>query len=219
MHLSVKSPYFARNIRLERAFGEEYSLYSIQDRIYYGEKDEKQKNGINKKYYRKIYKEPKIDSYKLKFSPFYRSYVRWLYKLGKLPPKIENEELTPEYFKQKRETQNILDEISFVARNNINTIQDVENCEEWLSVKLAKFKGERENLWRQYNKANSQEDKFAIKNKIDSKTCEINAYSNELKICRRFMWRRGILKKEETSLNNLEVSKQKSYKEKEAVLK
>ena len=219
MHLSVKSPYFARNIRLERAFGEEYSLYSIQDRIYYGEKDEKQKNGINKKYYRKIYKEPKIDSYKLKFSPFYRSYVRWLYKLGKLPPKIEYEELTPEYFKQKKETQNILDEISFVARNNINTIQDVENCEEWLSVKLAKFKGERENLWRQYNKANSQEDKFAIKNKIDSKTCEINAYSNELKICRRFMWRRGILKKEETSLNNLEVSKQKSYKEKEAVLK
>ena len=39
MYLSVKSPYFARNIRLERAFGEEYSLHNIQDRIYYGEKD------------------------------------------------------------------------------------------------------------------------------------------------------------------------------------
>ncbi len=196
MYLSVKLPYFARNIRLERAFGEEYSLHNIQDKIYYSEKTENQKNGINKKYYRKVYKGPKIDSFKLKFSPFYRSYVRWLYKLGKLPPKIEYEELTPEYFKQKRETQNILDEISFVARNNINNIQDVQNCEEWISVKLTKVKGERENLWRQYNKAKLPENKIEIKMKIDSKTCEINAYSNELKICRRFMWRREILGKE-----------------------
>lgn len=73
MYLSVKSPYFARNIRIERTFGEDYSYYGIQDKIYYSEKEEKQKNGINKKYYRKIYKDPKIDSFKLKFSPFYVS--------------------------------------------------------------------------------------------------------------------------------------------------
>lgn len=76
MYLSVKSPYFARNIRLERAFDEDYSYYGIQDRIYYGEKEEKQKSRISKKYCRKIYKGPKIDSIKLKFGPFYRSYVR-----------------------------------------------------------------------------------------------------------------------------------------------
>ena len=209
MYLSVKSPYFARNIRLERAFGEEYSLHNIQDRIYYGEKDENQKNGINKKYYRKVYKGPKIDSFKLKFSPFYRSYVRWLYKLGKLPPKIVYEELTPEYFKQKKETQNILEEVRFIARNNINNIQDVENCEEWLSAKLAKFKGERENLWRQYNKTSLPEDKLKIKMEIDSKTCEINAYSNKLKICRRFMWRRGILRSETVKFRKQELASKK----------
>ena len=217
MYLSVKSPYFARNIRLERAFGEEYSLHNIQDRIYYGEKDENQKKGINKKYYRKVYKGPKIDSFKLKFSQFYRSYVRWLYKLGKLPPKVEYEELTPEYFKQRKETQNILDEISFIARNNINNIQDFENCEEWLSVKLTKFKGERENLWRQYNKVKLPKDKFKIKMKIDSKTCEINAYSNELKICRRFMWRQGILKEEANILKTQEISKGISKRNKEMI--
>ena len=84
---------------------------------------------------------------------------------------------------------------------------------------MAKFKGERENLWRQYNKAKLLEDKIGIKMKIDSKACEINAYSNELKICRRFMWRHRIFKEEIISLKNLKVSKNKSYKEKEAILK
>lgn len=204
MYLSVKSPYFARNIRIERAFGEDYSYYGIQDRIYYGEKEEKQKNRISKKYYRKVYKGPKIDSLKLKFSPFYRSYVRWLYKLGKLPPKIEYEEITPEYFKQRKETLNILEENSFIARYNINSAQGVKNCEEWLSLELAEYKGERENLWRQYNKAESPEEKLEIKKKIDTKTIEIETCSSKLKICRRFMWRQGILKKEEIKFKNVQ---------------
>ena len=104
-----------------------------------------------------------------------------------------------------------------MARNNINNIQNVENCEEWLSVKLAKFKGERENLWRQYNRAKPLEDKIGIKMKIDSKACEINAYSNELKICRRFMWRRGILKKEVNILKTQEISKGISKRNKEKI--
>ncbi len=209
MYISVKSTYFARNIRLERAFGEDYSYYGIQDRIYYCEKEEKQKNRISKKYYRKIYKGPKIDSFKLKFSPFYRSYVRWLYKLGKLPPKIEYEELTPEYFKQRKETLNILEENSFIARYNINSIQDIKNCEEWLSLELAEYKGERENLWRQYNKAKSPEEKLEIKKKIDIKTIEIEACSSKLKICKRFMWRQGILKKEAKGLDSIVLTKEK----------
>ena len=128
-------------------------------------------------------------------------------KLGKLPPKIEYEELTPEYFKQKKETQNILEEVRFIARNNITTIQDVENCEEWLSVSLAKLKGEREDLWRKYNKVDLSKDKIEIKIKIDNKTNEINDYSNKLKICRRFMKRRGILEKEQQNIKIQEIEK------------
>lgn len=74
---------------------------------------------------------------------------------------------------------------------------------------MAKFKGERENLWRQYNKAKLSENKIEIKIKIDSKTREINAYSNELKVCRRFMWRRGILKDEINLIRKENVIKKK----------
>ncbi len=82
-------------------------------------------------------------------------------------------------------------------------------------MKLAKFKGQRENLWGQYNKAKFPEDKLEIK--IDSKTCEINAYSNELKVCKRFMWRRGILKKEANLLKAQEIPKGISKRNKEKI--
>ena len=56
-----------------------------------------------------------------------------------------------------------------------------------------------------------------IRMKIDSKTCEINAYSNELKICRRFLWRRGSLKKEANILKTQEISKDISKRNKEMI--
>lgn len=96
VYFTVKTPYFSRNVRLDRAFGEDYTYHNIQDRIYASEKENTASNAINKKYYKKIYKGPKIDKIKLKTSTFYRSYVRWLYKLKKLPTKIEYVELTPE---------------------------------------------------------------------------------------------------------------------------
>lgn len=214
MYLSVKSPYFSRNIRLERAFGEEYSLHNIQDRIYYGEKDEKQKNGTTKKYYMKIYKGPKIDSFKLKFSPFYRSYVRWLYKLGKLPPKIEYEELTPEYFKQRKETQNILEEVRFIARNYIKDVKELVIAEVWLSLKLIQFKSKRENLWRQYNKAETPEDKFKVKINIDKATHEVDRYNKEFKTCKRIIKRYEETKQEMQVVMKQELAKTKRDKNK-----
>ena len=133
-YYTMKSPYFSRNIRLERAFGEEYSRYAIQNRIYYGEKTDTQKSPVSKKYFKKIYKGPKIDKLRLKFSPFYRYHVHLLYRLGKLPPKIEYQELTPEYFKKKKEALNIMEEFSFLARNDINSVEDLLKYDIWIHV-------------------------------------------------------------------------------------
>ena len=106
---------------------------------------------------------------------------------------------------------------TFSVSRVLNKCKLIHFCKEWLLVKLAKFKEERENLWRQYNKFNLPEDKLETKMKIDDKTCEINAYSNELKICKRFMWRRGILKKEANILKTQEIYKDFSKRNKEKI--
>ena len=186
-YYTIKSPYFSRNIRLEHAFGEEYSRYAIQNRIYYGEKTDKEKSPISKKYFKKIFKRPKIDKLRLKFSPFYRYHVHLLYRLGKLLSKIEYQELTPKYFKKKKETLNIMEEFSFIARNNINSVDDLLKYDIWYSAELETAKGIREDLYRKLHKVTAFEEKNEIERRIRLKTYEINRTSEGLKVCRRFM--------------------------------
>lgn len=207
-YYTIKSPYFSRNIRLEHAFGEEYSRYAIQNRIYYGEKTDKEKSPISKKYFKKIFKRPKIDKLRLKFSPFYRYHVHLLYRLGKLLSKIEYQELTPKYFKKKKETLNIMEEFGFIARNNINSVDDLLKYDIWYSAELETAKGIREDLYRKLHKATAFEEKNEIERRIRLKTYEINRTSEGLKVCRRFMWRRNLLQREDVKLRKQELAKE-----------
>ena len=206
-YYTIKSPYFSRNIRLEHAFGEEYSRYAIQNRIYYGEKADKQKSSVSKKYFKKIYKGPKIDKLRLKFSPFYRYHVHLLYRLGKLPPKIEYQELTPEYFKKKKEALNIMEEFSFLARNDINSVDDLLKYDIWYSAKLETAKGIREDLYGKLHKATTLPEKNEIERQIRLKTYEINRTSEGSKVCRRFMWRRNLLQQEDVKNRKQQLAK------------
>lgn len=206
-YYTIKSPYFSRNIRLERAFGEEYSRYAIQNRIYYGEKTDKEKSPVSKKYFKKIYKGPKIDKLRLKFSPFYRYHIHLLYRLGKLPPKIEYQELTPEYFKKKKEALNIMEEFSFLARNDINSVDDLLKYDIWYSAELETAKGIREDLYRKLYKATTLPEKNEIERQIRLKIYEINRTSAGLKVCRRFMWRRNLLQREDVKLRKQELTR------------
>ena len=86
-YLSLKTPYYSRNVRIDRVFGERYSVQGIKERIYYKEKEKIPVANLNKKYYRKIYTGPKINRFLLKTSSFYRLYVHYLYFFGKLPAK------------------------------------------------------------------------------------------------------------------------------------
>lgn len=55
-YLTIKTPYFSRNVRIDRAFGDEYSVQGIKDRIYgYMKNELPPVANFNKKYYRKIY--------------------------------------------------------------------------------------------------------------------------------------------------------------------
>ena len=77
----MKTPYFSRNVRIDRAFGDEYSVQGIKDRIYGYMKNKLPPVAyFNKKYYRKIYTGPKINRFLLQTSSLYRLYVHYLYE-------------------------------------------------------------------------------------------------------------------------------------------
>ena len=143
-YFSLKTPYYSRNVRIDRAFGERYLVQGIKERIYYNVKEDIPVANLNKKYYKKIYTGPRINRFLLQTSSFYRLYVH------------------------------IFEEINFLGRNNFMSVKEVQNYMDNLEMQLHEFKGKREILWRKYKSVyeNEKADIFKeireITDKIDT---------------------------------------------------
>lgn len=185
-YLSIKTPYYSRNVRIDKVFGERYSVEGIKERIYYKRKEKLPIANLNKKYYRKVYTGPKINKFLLQTSSFYRLYVHYLYFFGKLPTKNEYKELSPEYYKQKRKNNMIFEEINFLARNSFKSVKEVENYKGNLEQQLPELKGKQELLWRKYKTA-VENDKATILKEINSLSDKIDTIQAQKKACNRII--------------------------------
>ena len=145
-YFSFKSPYYARNIRLDRIYGDEYSVESTKHKIYYITKEKVPVANFKKKYYKKRFTGKKLNRLLLNTSSFYRLYVHYLYAFKILPSKVDKQELTPEYYKQKRKNAMIFEELNFLARNNFERIADVKDYKTNIEKELPILKGQREIL-------------------------------------------------------------------------
>lgn len=182
-YLSLKSPYYSRNVRINRAFGEQYSVEGIKERIYgYLKEHLPPVANYKKKYYKKIYTGSKINRLLLKTSSFYRLYVHYLYAFGKLPAKNEYKELSPDYYKQKRKNNMIFEELNFLARHSFNSVSGVTKYKENLENKLPELKGKRELLWRKHKSADINK-KAEILKEINVLTEEIDKIQAQKNAC------------------------------------
>lgn len=185
-YLTIKTPYFQRNVRIDRVFGERYSVQGIKNRIYGYEKEELPPvANFKKKYYRKIYTGPKINRLLFKTSSLYRLYVHYLYAFKILPTKNEYKEFTPEYYKQKRKNNMIFEELNFLARNSFKSIKKVEEYKVNLEKQLPELKGKREDLWRKYHRATNEDDRNMIKKEINELTEKIDTITTQKNACNR----------------------------------
>ena len=194
-YLTIKTPYFQRNVRIDRVFGERYSVQGIKNRIYGYDKEELPPvANLKKKYYRKIYTGPKINRLLLKTSSLYRLYVHYLYAFKLLPTKNEYKEFTPEYYKQKRKNNMIFEELSFLARNSFKSIKEVEEYKVNLENQLPELKGKREDLWRKYHRATNENDRNIIKKAIDELTEKIDTITAQKNACKRIIEKYSVIR-------------------------
>ena len=188
-YLGLKSPYYSRNVRINRAFGEKYSVESIKERIYgYLKEDLPPVQNYKNKYYKKIYTGPKINKFLLKTSSFYRLYVHYLYFFGILPAKNQYKELSADYYKQKRKNNMIFEELNFLARHSFNSIASVKKYKETLENKLPELKGKRELLWKKHKTAD-ETDKSDILKDLNALTEEIDKIQAQQNACNRIISR------------------------------
>lgn len=173
---SISTPYYNRNIRLARAFGDEYSVENIKARIYHYTTEIKQE----KKYKVRIYDGVKIDSELLKKSHFYRLYVHYLYLFGKLPAKVHYEERSAEYYKAIDKMEKTSDEIRFIGKYEIQNINDVTKIKNELTENMNNLKENKKQLLKKYTKAEDI-DKEKIKLKLKILPLELVKYQKKFK--------------------------------------
>ena len=208
--LSISTPYFNRNIRLARAFGEDYTFENIKNRIYYRSYQFKE----NKIYRIKIYEGIKINSELLKTSSFYRLYVHYLYVLGKLPPKIHYEERTAEYYKEINKFNQLCDELNMINDYNLTSITDIQNLRTKYLERISPLKAQREDYMKLYNQSQNNADKMILEAKIDKLTKDIDRLNSTIQICRRIISKAEKGEKEDWIIQKrFEDNKEKAEKE------
>ena len=219
--ISVSTPYYNRNIRLSRAFGEDYTFDNIKTRIYQPTLYNRYlKRTNNEKVYKvRIYDGIKIDQEKLKTSSFYRLYVHYLYLLGKLPPKIHYEERTKEYYKEIDKFNKLADEINLICTYNLNSKEDTQNLRIEYIEEVTPLKEEREKLRQLYKKTTNEADKTIIRAKIETITEDINKINSKIQTCKRIITNAEKGEKETILINNRALENQQNNEQENPINK
>lgn len=208
--ISISTPYFNRNIRIARAFGEDYTFENIKNRIYYRNYQFKE----NKIYKVKIYEGVKIDTDLLKTSYFYRLYVHFLYVLGKLPPKIHYEERTSEYYKEIDKFSKVCDELNMISAHKLTSIEDTKNLRTQYLEKISPLKAQKEIYMKLYNKTNNAADKTILMARINILNEDIERINKKIQTCRRIISKAEKGEKEEWIIQKrFQDNKERSEKE------
>lgn len=191
--LSLKTPYFNRNIRLARTYGEEYTLLNIKmritDRDYYKKYIQKEiQNRDSEKIYRvRVYDGVKINKYLLKTSSFYRIYVHYMYLFGRLPAKVHYEVRTPEYYEEIKKFSNLCEELNLITSHKLQTVADAQQLKSTYTGKIGILKEQKEEYIKLYSKTENETDKTILKARVSIINEDVEHLNFHVQTCRRII--------------------------------
>lgn len=199
--LSVRSNLYKKNIRIERAFGEEYEINRIKERILETKATKipfPEYQFISKK---KCKYKSKNNNYKnkKKVKGFRALYLYYCYLLKIYPnPRQKYSKKLIEDIKKMR---SLSEQARFLAKTGIQTSSQLENYKSTYVLKRNELKSRRENLWRKYHKTNDYDEKQEIYFEIQNLTAEIKEQTKKIKMLDEIEKRSKVIKENIEELN------------------
>lgn len=179
--ISVRRYPYKRNIRIERAFGEEYSIENIKNKICsrYPTIEEviKPKTYDKRLFYKgsaKKLRKPK---------GIIALYYYYCYLLKVYPKKNLNYKLTPELRAEVKKMDKYSEQIRFICKYKLETINDIDNLKEQKKEELQKILNTRNRLYYKRQKLDNESEKDAITKDIISVSSIIEKVRKEIKLC------------------------------------
>lgn len=148
-------------VRIEKAFGNNYSIDSINKRLY------SSRQIIFKPLTQRIIFEEYSKTNK-HHKGIYGLYLYYCYLLKVFPEK-HPKQYSPYSIRQDIKKMNqISEETRFMVKNNIETIDDLKAFSKNIYQEYSSLMSKRENLWKRYHRAKTEEDKSKILAEINS---------------------------------------------------
>lgn len=181
--LSVKREPYKRNIRVERAFGEEYSLKNIKRRILENDyiRQEKIIPYMVIRHRRFTTRDRIRRKYKPKGIVALYYYYRYLLKL--YTRKNIQYKLTPEMRAEVKKMDEYSERIRFLCKYKIEIMSDVDNIKEQKKEELQKILNIRNRLYYKRKKLDSEIEKVSVTKEIINVTSGLTKVRKEIKLC------------------------------------
>ena len=216
--LSVRREPYKRNIRVERAFGEEYSLENIKRRIL--ENDYVRQERIIPYMVIRNRRFTTRDRIKRKYKPkgivalyYYYRYLIKLYTRNNTQYK-----LTPKMRAEVKKMDEYSERIRFLCKYKIETMSDIDNVKEKKQEEMQKILNIRNRLYYKRQKLDNESEKDSVTKEIIDVTAVLTKVRKEIKLCDEIY--DGVPKMKEQLKEMDEKEKQKiNEKEQEKKLK
>lgn len=191
-------------VRIEKAFGDDYSIDNINKRLYLS------RQIIFKPILQRTIFEEYSKTNKTR-KGIYGLYLYYCYLLGVFSKNHPKQYLPYSIRKEIDRLDEYSNQVRFMANNNIETKEDLDNFVKSNNEELNILKGTRENLWKRYHRAKTEEKQTQILaeiNDIQPKIKELYKYD---KYCKE------ITKRSEGIQNNINNFDKDIQKEKDGL--
>lgn len=186
-------------VRIEKAFGKEYSKDGISKRLYLS------RQIVFKPIPQKSIFEEYLKTNK-SHKGIYGLYLYYCYLLGVFPKKHPKQYLQYSIRKEITKLDEYSNQIVFMKKNNIETEEDLNHFSKINYEEYKIFMDKRESLWKKYHKVKNEEDKSKILAEINDIQPKIKKLRKYDKYCKDIKER---VKSMQDNINNFDKDIQK----------
>ena len=180
--ISIRKDPYKRNIRIERRFGENYSIDNIKRRIL-------EEQAVRVPFIENVYNYRKVNfpfakrHKKAKAKGFIALYYHYCYLLKVFPNKVPQQKLPGSIRADVSRMEELSNEAKFLYMNNIKTLDNLLNYRDETNYKINELLNQRERLWAKRKLSKDEDDRHKIAENISSLNDKIIKLRKKVEMC------------------------------------
>lgn len=180
--ISIRKEPYKRNIRIERRYGENYSIENIKRRIL-------EERAVRVPFIENIYNYRKVKypfakrHKRAKAKGFIALYYHYCYLLKVFPNNVPQQRLPASIRADVSRMEELSNEARFLYANNIKTLDDLINYKDETNFKIKELLSQRERLWTKRKLSKDENQMHQIAEEISSLNDKILQLRKKVELC------------------------------------